>query len=84
MQVRPDLPLHFGRISLDPPEDRGVVNLNATVQQHELKITIADREHQIPPDRPQDHLSVELSPFERLILPYAYCLSTSCHAVACS
>ena len=34
------------------------------VQQHKLEIAAADREHQIPPDRPQDHLGSELPPFE--------------------
>ena len=57
-----------------------MIHLHATVEQHELEITVADREHQIPSHRPQDHLGGELAAFERLILPYACCLSTSCHA----
>jgi hypothetical protein len=56
-----------------------VVHLHATIQQHKLEITVADREHQIPPDRPQDHLGVELPPFEGLILPYPDSLSTFGH-----
>src|ERR1700722_10902313 len=52
------------------------------VQQHELEIAVADREHQIPPDSPQDHLGSELPPFEGPILPYLNRLSTSCHATA--
>jgi hypothetical protein len=39
--------------------------LHAAVLQHELEIAVADREHQIPSDRPQDHLSIELPTFER-------------------
>jgi hypothetical protein len=62
-QVRPDPFLQFGRIGLNPAEDGGVVHRNAPIQQHDLKITTADREHQIPPDRPQNDLRGELSPF---------------------
>jgi hypothetical protein len=61
--------IKFGCVGLDPAEDGGVVDLYATVQQHELEISIADREHQIPSDRPQDHLSGELPPFEGPVLP---------------
>jgi len=34
------------------------------VLQHEFQIAVADREHQVPSDRPEDHLSGELPPFE--------------------
>ena len=66
-QVGADPLLQFDSIGLDPTEDGGVVHLNAPIQQHELEITVADREHQIPPDRPQDHLGGELPAFEGLI-----------------
>jgi hypothetical protein len=45
-------------------EDRGVVDLYATIQQHELEIAVADREHQIPSDRPQDHPAVNYRPLK--------------------
>ena len=35
-------------VGLDPSEDRRVVDLDATIEQHELKITVADGKHQIP------------------------------------
>src|ERR1700710_86641 len=81
-QVRPDALLQFGRISLDPPEDSAVVHLHATIQQHQLEITVADRKHQIPPNRPQDHLGVELLPFEGLMPAYLNSLSTCGHPTA--
>ena len=83
-QVGADPLLQFGRIGLDPPADGAVVHLNASIQQHEREITVADREHQIPPHRPQDHLGVELPPFEGLILPYLGSLSTFGHPAACT
>jgi hypothetical protein len=43
-----------------------MVDLYTTVQQHEFEVTIADREHQIPSHRPQDHPGSELPPFNRL------------------
>jgi len=46
----PDALLQFDSISLDPTEDGGVVHLNASIQQHEFEIPVADRKHQIPPD----------------------------------
>jgi hypothetical protein len=73
--------IRFSRISLDPPEDGGVIHLHAAVLQHELEIA-ADREHQIPLDRPQDHLSGELPTFESLILSSLWCSSPSRHATA--
>jgi hypothetical protein len=57
-----------------------VIHLHAAVLQQELEI--ADREHQIPSDRPQDHLSGELPTFESLILPYLCCSSPSRHGTA--
>jgi hypothetical protein len=45
-QVGADPLLQFGRLGLDPAEDGGVVHLYAAVQQRELEIALADREHQ--------------------------------------
>jgi hypothetical protein len=47
-------------IGLDPAKQGRVVHLHPTVLQHQLKIAVADREHQIPSDRPQHHLGREL------------------------
>jgi hypothetical protein len=41
-----------------------------------------DGEHQIPSDRPQDHLGGELPALESLIPPYLCCLSPFRHAMA--
>lgn len=57
-----------------------VWSTSAAVHQHEFEIAIADREHQIPPHRPQDHLGGELPAFEGLILPDPRRLSLSRHA----
>src|SRR5580704_15552598 len=81
-QVRPDALLQFDSVGLDPTEDGGVVHLNASIQQHELEITVADRKHQIPPDRPQDHLGGELPAFEGLIPRYLDRLSPFGHPTA--
>src|SRR4051812_43770745 len=52
-QMRPDPLLELRRIGLDPPEDGGVVDLDAAVSEHQLEVTVADREHEIPADRPE-------------------------------
>jgi hypothetical protein len=61
-----------------------VVDRHAAIQQHQRKIAVADGKHQIPSDRPEDHLGGELAAFESLIWPYLSCLSTSSHAKACN
>ena len=61
-----------------------MVHLNAAIQQHEREIMVADREHQIPAHRPQDHLGGELPAFEGLIPPHPCGLSLSRHARVCS
>src|SRR4051794_27407301 len=66
--MRPDALLQLGRVGLDPAEDGRVVDRDATVLQHELEIAVADREHQIPAYRPEDHLGRKLPAFERLTL----------------
>jgi len=82
VQVGADPLVEFGRISLDPAKDGGVIHLHAAVLQHELEIAVADGEHQIPSDRPQDHLGGKLPTFESLILSYLWCSSPSRHATA--
>src|SRR3954468_18761049 len=67
-QVRPEPLLQLWRIGLDPAEEGRVVHLHPTVLQHQLEIAVADREHQIPSDRPQDHLGRELPASELLAL----------------
>jgi hypothetical protein len=80
-QVGADALLQFGRISLDPAKDGGVIHFHAAVHQHPLEIAVADREHQIPSDRrPQDHLGGKLPTFESLMLSYLLCSSPSRHA----
>src|SRR4051812_9613246 len=80
--MRADPLLQFGRISLDPAEDGGVIHLDTAIQQHQLEVAVADWEHQIPSHRPQDHLGGELPAFEGLILPDPHRLSLSRHASA--
>src|SRR3982751_5167750 len=71
VQVRPDPLLQLWRISLDPAEDGCVVHRDATVLEHQREIAVADREHQIPSDRPQDHLGRELPALELLAVRHA-------------
>src|SRR3954451_13993449 len=59
------------RMGLDAAGDGRVVHLDATVLEHQLEIAIADREHQIPSDRPQDHLGRELPALELLAVRHA-------------
>src|SRR4051794_13056614 len=66
--MRPDPLLQLSCIGLDPAEDGGVIDRDAAVLQHEREIAIADREHQIPAHRPEDHLGSELPALEHLTL----------------
>ena len=65
--MRPDALFQVRRIGLDPSEDRGVCDGDAAVLQHKLEIAVADGEHQVPADRPEDHLGGELPTLERQI-----------------
>jgi hypothetical protein len=78
--VRPDPLLQLRRIGLDPTENRGVVNPHAAVGEHQLEITIADREHQVPADRPEDYLRDELPSLEGPALLHRAGLMPSRHA----
>jgi hypothetical protein len=49
---------------LDPAEESRVVDRDTAVLQHQLEITVADREHQIPAHGPHDHLGRELPALE--------------------
>jgi CheY-like chemotaxis protein len=50
-----------------------VVDRDTAVLQHQLKIAVADREHQVPAHGPQDHLGRELPAFELLALRHDTC-----------
>ena len=63
-QMTPNPRLQFGGTGLHPTEQGAVIDLDTTIRQHQGKIAIADREGQIPPQRPQDHLGREMLPLE--------------------
>src|SRR3546814_14454245 len=44
--------------------DRRMVDRNAALRQHFLKVAIADRIATIPAHRPQDHITLEMAPLE--------------------
>jgi len=51
----------------NPTKDDGVPPPDAPVRQHQFEITAASREHQLPADRSEDHLSAELLVLKGLI-----------------
>ena len=53
----------------NPTKDDGVPPLDTPVRQHQFEITVAGREHQLPADRSEDHLSAELPALRGLICP---------------
>src|ERR671933_2543330 len=76
--------LDLGRIGLDPAKDRRMVHVHAAVLQHQLEVTVADGEHEVPADRPEDHLGGELPPLEGLIRPHRGHSMPLCHAGDCT
>jgi hypothetical protein len=66
-QMTPDPLLQFGSIGLLPTEQGGVIHRDATVGQHRRQLAIADREDQIPPQSPEDHLGCKMPPLEGAI-----------------
>ena len=71
-QMAPDALFELGGIGLHPPEQGGVVDRDTPVRQHGGEIAIADREGQVPPQCPQDHLGREMPPLEGPILPHRH------------
>jgi hypothetical protein len=45
--------LQLGGLRLNPPENRRVIDSYPAILKPQLKIPVADGEHQIPPHRPQ-------------------------------
>ena len=80
-QIGPEPSLQFRCIGLDPAKDGGVCDGNAAVLQHELEVAVADREHEVPTNCPEDHLGGELPAFEGQIRPKCR-QSPSCHVPA--
>src|ERR1700719_1888391 len=68
--MRPDPLLQLSGIGLDPTENGRVVNLHPAIEQHQFEIAVADWEHQVPPDRPQNHLIGKLPSLELLAPPH--------------
>src|SRR4051794_25618741 len=68
--------LQLWRISLDPAEKGRVVHRDTAVLQHQLEITVADREHQVPAHGPQDHLGRELPPLKLFALRHTTRVAT--------
>ena len=66
--MRTDAFLQLRSIGLDPPEQGRVINLNASIGEHALEIAVADRELQVPADRPQNDLRRELPTFEQVLI----------------
>src|SRR3546814_6801584 len=56
--------LHLRGVALDPAIDRRMVDRNAALRQHFLKVAIVDRIATIPANRPQDHITLEMAPLE--------------------
>src|SRR3712207_3061990 len=46
--------LELRREALDPAEEADVVDRDPAVGEHALEVAVADRELQVPPDRPED------------------------------
>ena len=64
----PDPLLKRGSVGLHPAKHRRVVHDEATIGQYGGEVTVADRERQIPPQSPQDHLGREVPALEQLVL----------------
>jgi hypothetical protein len=48
-QMRPETLPQLGGVSLDPTDNRRVIHCHPTILKHQLKVAVADGEHQIPP-----------------------------------
>jgi hypothetical protein len=58
----------FRGVALDPTVDRGMIDMQTTFQHDFFEISITQCIPQIPPDTQQNNLSLEMTPFERMLL----------------
>ncbi len=65
--------LELRREALDPAVERDMVDLDTAVDEHALEVAVADWELQIPPHRPEDHLSREAEAAEGPGVGHARC-----------
>ena len=77
LQMSPDPLLQRRGVSLHPAEQSRMVDHYAAVRQHRGQVAVADRERQIPAQRPQDHLGREVPPSERPALIRSHCARPS-------
>jgi len=68
LQMSPDPLLQRRGMGLYPAEQGRTADHHAAIRQHRGQVAVADRERQIPPQRPQDHLGREVPPLERAVL----------------
>jgi hypothetical protein len=70
-------------IGLNLPKDRGVIDSHAAIRQHQGDVAIADREGQIPAQRPEYDVGREVPPFKRAFLfrRHRIPLRTSPHSI---
>jgi len=59
--------LEFRRVVLDPAVNGGMIDLETTLPHHLLKISIAQRIAKMPSYTEQDHLGLEVTPFEWIL-----------------
>jgi hypothetical protein len=70
-EMRPEPPLEFDGVSLDPTGNRRALDLHAAIQQHRLRIAATNGDHRMPPHRPQDRLGGELPSLEFLAVDHS-------------
>src|SRR5208283_2569550 len=59
-----ELTVQLGRVFDDPAIERRMVNLDASLFHHLLELPVADRVGDIPPDAPQDHVTLKMAALE--------------------
>ena len=57
--------VQFGRVTLDPAPDRGMVSRQASFREEFLDITIGERKSEVPAHCTGDHRGFEVAPFEQ-------------------
>jgi len=67
MPMRSASPFQFGRVTLNPAVNRGVIDMQSAFQHHRFQIAVAQRIPQIPTDAQENDVGLEMTPFERLL-----------------
>ena len=70
LQMETTAPVKFRRVPLDPAVHRGMIDMQSPFQHDFFEISVTERVAYIPTDAQKDAISLQMTPFERVLLDH--------------